>query len=101
MDISPWITIMNPDGIKNINSSYQFYDQCFVKSYRDVKPIGKLGEEVLYQVFHANSVGGTLCPTGTYFLMKPDALAAAQWAEEEQERKKAQLKEAIKSLLKK
>ena len=99
MDIDHWITVMNPDGIKNANVELRFHDTCIVESYRNVQPVGKLGEQMLYAVTRPNAAG-TQCPTGTFFLMRPADLAGRQAAEQQKEEEKERQRAAIRTLLK-
>jgi hypothetical protein len=82
-----WVTVMNPDGIKNYNGSFAFGETCVVESLAAVKQEGPLDEtQTLYRLLSAKtSAAGTLCPKGTLFVMTPAQLESLQ-AKERSER---------------
>ena len=96
-----WITVVNPEGIKNGNGFFAFGETCVLESTQHVAPLRAGPELTLYRLERtAGRAFGTQCPTGTLFLMGPEAFEQLRAKETTAETAKAKLRRNVEEMLK-
>jgi hypothetical protein len=75
-----WVTVLNPEGISNVNRHLPFWESCVITHIQLTEPVMPYDEDLtLYRVTDPREVGGSACPQGTLFQMEP-----AKWDERRQ-----------------
>jgi hypothetical protein len=98
-----WITVMNPDGIKDATWFFAFGETCVVESLATVETVTPFDETQTLYRFSTNVLVGPvkLCPTGTLFLMAPAELERLQAEERRQgdalRRKQQQIRDTLRN----
>jgi hypothetical protein len=96
-----WITIMNPEGVRNGNGIFLFGDTCVVHSTKQVNPITMSEHGMLYRIEATPTPAyGTACPAGTLFFMQPDAFQVLREKEETKTQTQQKLRHDVQELLK-
>jgi hypothetical protein len=95
-----WITVMNPDGIRNGNRTFGFGESCVMQTTKQVEPIKPSEHGMLYRIVATPAPAyGTRCPSGTLFFMQPEVFQALR-EKEETATQTQQLRQNVQGLLK-
>lgn len=92
-----WITVMNPDGIKNGNGFFRFKDQAGIDYPGTVTVIGLHDNLVLVRYQLPREVFGTSCPSGVIFFLEKKIFS--EWKAGKAAKIKAE-EQALKDLVK-
>jgi len=95
-----WVTVVNESPIESSNNEFEFGDDCVVKAGGVVEEISRSTQDVLIRYSASSRTGGTLCPTGTEFLIEVQDFELMGFTYEEIKAKESNFKSYVKSIRK-